>query len=89
MVGRKEHVLACVVPIDCEAIKYLGPDETYAHRATVGAAAIDVEVSGFGMVTGDVAWGGNWSFLIKHHPYTFIDAAKRPSVLLNIEGRTS
>jgi len=26
-----------------------------------------VEVAGFGRVTGDVAWGGNWFFLIKDH----------------------
>ena len=33
------------------------------------AAAINVEVPGYGLVAGDVAWGGNWFFLIKHHPY--------------------
>jgi len=33
------------------------------------AAAINVDVPGYGLVTGDVAWGGNWFFLIKHHPY--------------------
>jgi 4-hydroxyproline epimerase len=34
------------------------------------AAAVHVEVPGYGQVTGDVAWGGNWFFLVKHHPYT-------------------
>jgi 4-hydroxyproline epimerase len=34
------------------------------------AAAVNVEVPGFGQVTGDVAWGGNWFFLVKDHPYT-------------------
>jgi 4-hydroxyproline epimerase len=38
------------------------------------AVAVDVEVSGYGRVTGDIAWGGNWFFLVKHHPYT-IDRA--------------
>ncbi len=38
------------------------------------AAAINVEVPGFGVVTGDVAWGGNWFFLIKHHPFTIAKA---------------
>ena len=33
------------------------------------AAAVDVEVPGYGKVTGDVAYGGNWFFLVKHHPY--------------------
>lgn len=30
------------------------------HRVTV-------EVEGFGLVTGDVAWGGNWFFLVEQH----------------------
>ena len=34
------------------------------------AAAVDVEVPGYGKVTGDIAYGGNWFFLVKHHPYT-------------------
>jgi 4-hydroxyproline epimerase len=34
------------------------------------AAAVPVDVPGYGRVTGDVAWGGNWFFLVKHHPYT-------------------
>jgi 4-hydroxyproline epimerase len=38
------------------------------------SAAVDVDVPGYGRVTGDVAWGGNWFFLVKHHPYT-IDRA--------------
>lgn len=31
------------------------------------AAKVAVEVPGFGMVEGDVAWGGNWFFLIESH----------------------
>lgn len=31
-------------------------------------AGIAVEVPGFGTVRGDVAWGGNWFFLIADHP---------------------
>jgi 4-hydroxyproline epimerase len=30
---------------------------------------VSVDVDGFGMVTGDVAWGGNWFFLIDDHPF--------------------
>ena len=30
--------------------------------------AVTVEVPGFGPVTGDVAWGGNWFFLSEAHP---------------------
>ena len=31
------------------------------------AQAITVEVDGYGPVTGDVAWGGNWFFLVNNH----------------------
>jgi 4-hydroxyproline epimerase len=31
------------------------------------AAGVSVEVEGLGRVTGDVAWGGNWFFLVHHH----------------------
>jgi 4-hydroxyproline epimerase len=34
------------------------------------SAAVKVNVPGFGPVTGDIAWGGNWFFLVKDHPYT-------------------
>jgi 4-hydroxyproline epimerase len=33
------------------------------------AAGISLEVSGFGRVTGDIAWGGNWFFLTYDCPY--------------------
>jgi 4-hydroxyproline epimerase len=36
----------------------------YRHRASV-----KVHVSGFGSVVGDVAWGGNWFFLVADHPF--------------------
>jgi 4-hydroxyproline epimerase len=45
-----------------------------AHRVTVRnvpsyrrAAGASVEVEGIGRVTGDIAWGGNWFFLVKDH----------------------
>ena len=34
------------------------------------AKDVTVEVPKIGPVTGDVAWGGNWFFLIKEHPFT-------------------
>ena len=33
-------------------------------------SGVSVEVPGFGIVRGDVAWGGNWFFLIEDHPFT-------------------
>src|SRR5258706_5108402 len=35
---------------------------SYRHRK-----GVDVEVDGFGKVKGDVAWGGNWFFLVDAH----------------------
>lgn len=34
------------------------------------AKAVTVEVPGLGPVTGDVAWGGNWFYLVEHHAWT-------------------
>ena len=31
-------------------------------------AGVSVELPGFGLVQGDVAWGGNWFFLVHEHP---------------------
>ncbi len=38
-----------------------------SHRR---AKAVSVDVPGLGPVTGDVAWGGNWFFLVEHHPWS-------------------
>ncbi len=32
------------------------------------AAAVSVPVPNYGTVTGDIAWGGNWFFLVESHP---------------------
>jgi 4-hydroxyproline epimerase len=32
------------------------------------ANKVAVEVSGFGPIEGDIAWGGNWFFLVENHP---------------------
>ncbi len=37
---------------------------SYRHRA-----AVQVDVPSYGLFTGDVAWGGNWFFLVGEHPY--------------------
>ncbi|MDE1155507.1 MAG: proline racemase family protein [Acidobacteriaceae bacterium] len=38
--------------------------ESYRYKS-----AVPVEVPGFGTFTGDIAWGGNWFFLIGTHPF--------------------
>jgi 4-hydroxyproline epimerase len=37
---------------------------SYRHRAEVS-----VDVPGYGAVCGDVAWGGNWFFLVREHSF--------------------
>jgi 4-hydroxyproline epimerase len=32
-------------------------------------SAVTVDVPGFGKVQGDVAWGGNWFYLVNEHPF--------------------
>ncbi len=33
------------------------------------AAKVSIEVPGFGSVRGDIAWGGNWFFLVEDHQF--------------------
>ncbi len=66
-VGPGTHRLE--TPVGVVAFEYHG-----ANRVTLenvpsyrSAANVTVEVPGFGPVTGDVAWGGNWFFLVGDH----------------------
>lgn len=50
----------------------LKPDGSVAVRNVPSyryRAAVPVEVPGIGTLVGDVAWGGNWFFLIADHPF--------------------
>jgi 4-hydroxyproline epimerase len=42
---------------------------SYRYRA-----AVEVEVPGYGIVTGDIAWGGNWFFLVADPPCELVTA---------------
>jgi 4-hydroxyproline epimerase len=53
-------------------------------RVTVGnvlsrryRAGVAVEVAGYGRVTGDIAWGGNWFFLSGDHRYPLVSSKCR------------
>lgn len=35
---------------------------------------VTIEVPGHGPITGDIAWGGNWFFLIGDHPFSLVPA---------------
>jgi 4-hydroxyproline epimerase len=53
-------VRATLHPNGCVTVENVA---SYRHRANVL-----VDVPGFGSVVGDVAWGGNWFFLIENSP---------------------
>lgn len=40
---------------------------SFRHRA-----GVTVEVPGFGAVAGEIAWGGNWFFLVEHAPFDLV-----------------
>jgi 4-hydroxyproline epimerase len=49
----------------------VGIDNVPAYRAR---KAVTVDVAGHGAVTGDVAWGGNWFFLVEDHDFDVVPA---------------
>ena len=51
--------------LDAEGTVSITNVPSYRH-----AKDVTVEVAGYGTVTGDVAYGGNWFFLIGEHPLT-------------------
>ncbi|MCM0021977.1 MAG: proline racemase family protein, partial [Tagaea sp.] len=57
-------------PVGTVGVDLLGPNEaeienvpSYRHRKDVA-----IEVEGLGTIVGDVAWGGNWFFLVSNAP---------------------
>jgi 4-hydroxyproline epimerase len=53
-----------VVTVDFDGENRVSFDNVPSFRQ---AASVTVEVPGVGPVTGDVAWGGNWFFLVDNH----------------------
>jgi len=51
------------------------------------AKDVKVEVEGVGKVTGDIAWGGNWFFLVKDSPIALTGANIRPLTDLTLRIR--
>ncbi|MEM8703597.1 MAG: proline racemase family protein [Pseudomonadota bacterium] len=56
--------------------------ESYRHLKDV-----TVDVDGYGAITGDVAWGGNWFFLIKESPVDLVPQNIRPLTDLTLKIR--
>jgi len=66
-IGPGEHrIETCVgvVTATLHADGSVSVENVPSYRKTKGAT---IEVLGIGRVTGDVAWGGNWFYLIEHH----------------------
>ena len=61
----------------------LKPDGSIAVRNVLSyryRAAVPVEVPGIGTLVGDIAWGGNWFFLVGDHPFE-LKLSRRAEIL--------
>ncbi|MBY0522400.1 MAG: proline racemase family protein [Gemmataceae bacterium] len=74
-IGAGRHRIE--TPVGIVGIDYDGANEatidnvpSYRH-----AAGVVVDVPGIGPITGDIAWGGNWFFLVSNHGQP-LDSAK-------------
>lgn len=56
-------------PVGVVTAKYLGDNRAAVRNipARRSAAGVAVEVDGVGRLRGDVAWGGNWFYLVEEH----------------------
>lgn len=52
------------VPFEYDGAHTVALENVASYRA---AAEVSVAVAGLGEITGDVAWGGNWFFLVRDH----------------------
>lgn len=59
-------------PVGPVQIQLHSPNDVTIHNVSANRylAGISVEVPGYGKVLGDVAWGGNWFFLVREHNYS-------------------
>jgi 4-hydroxyproline epimerase len=66
-IGPGRHRLE--TPVGIVAIEYDGGHSVAVENVPSyrSAAGVTVEVDGFGPITGDIAWGGNWFFLVAKH----------------------
>lgn len=95
-IGLGKHLLE--TPVGIVEVNLLGPNEVAIENVPSYrlASKVDVDVEGLGTVTGDIAWGGNWFFLVSKSPAPLIfqnvgqltDAALRVKDALNRQGIT-
>jgi len=69
-IGPGEHRIE--TPVGVVTVRLQGANEvTFENVPSYRyAAGVGVEVEGLGTITGDVAWGGNWFFLVADHAET-------------------
>lgn len=66
-VGQTLRLETCVGNVAAELVadNTVRVSNVMSYRS---AAGVELEVDGYGVVRGDVAWGGNWFFLVEDHP---------------------
>ena len=66
-VGETLRLETCVGKVEAElvAANSVRVSNVLSYRSAIG---VELEVDGYGRVRGDVAWGGNWFFLVEQHP---------------------
>lgn len=68
-IGAGRHKLETpvgVIEFDYDGANGVALENVPSYRAKHN---VTVDVPGFGQVSGDIAWGGNWFFLVKKHPF--------------------
>jgi 4-hydroxyproline epimerase len=68
-IGPGEHLVETPVGIVRANLLNDGQVEVENVPSYRLASAVTVQVPGYGSVTGDVAWGGNWFFLVNNHDH--------------------
>ena len=68
-IGPGEHRIE--TPVGIVTVVLNGSGEVTVNNVASyrKAAGVAIEVPGFGTVRGDVAWGGNWFFLVEEHGF--------------------
>lgn len=95
-IGLGKHRLETpvgVVEVELRSANHVAVENVPSYRFR---EKVEIDVEGFGKMKGDVAWGGNWFFLIENPPYPLLmsnlallsDAASRVRNALNTQGVT-
>jgi 4-hydroxyproline epimerase len=68
-IGKGQHRIETPVGVVTAILRESGEVTINNVASYRQATGVVVEVPGFGTVRGDVAWGGNWFFLVEDHPF--------------------